>query len=176
MAPTDGNFAHADALYDMLSTLRERYPNLLIENVSGGGNRLDLGMLRYTDVGVDGRPHGAVGPRPPQPRRAERGVPARLSAVVRHRPRHRAAARRARSVAVLPQPDGRRLGLCFRTADAVHRSRRAGMAHEIAIYKSLRDTLSVSAGSLLTQQAATRRRAGVGRPAGEHGRARSAGR
>ena len=47
---TDGNFAHVSALYDMLSPLRERYPDLLIENVSGGGNRLDVGMLRYTDV------------------------------------------------------------------------------------------------------------------------------
>ena len=28
----------------------DSYPDMLIENVSGGGNRLDLGMLRYTDV------------------------------------------------------------------------------------------------------------------------------
>src|SRR5207237_6367330 len=47
---TDGNFAHVHGLYAMLATLRERYPELLIENVSGGGNRLDVGMLRYTDV------------------------------------------------------------------------------------------------------------------------------
>ena len=46
----DGNFAHVSALYQVFATLRERYPKLLIENVSGGGNRLDLGMLRYTDV------------------------------------------------------------------------------------------------------------------------------
>lgn len=48
---SDGNFAHVRGLYSLLATLRERYPDLLIENCSGGGNRLDLGMLRYTDVG-----------------------------------------------------------------------------------------------------------------------------
>jgi alpha-galactosidase len=48
---TDGNFSHVNGLYDLLSTLRDRYPGLLIENVSGGGNRLDIGMLRYSDAG-----------------------------------------------------------------------------------------------------------------------------
>src|SRR5256885_7288641 len=38
------------AVYGILSGLRDRYPHLLIENVSGGGNRLDFGMLAYTDV------------------------------------------------------------------------------------------------------------------------------
>jgi alpha-galactosidase len=47
---SDGNFAHVQALYALLAELRQRYPNLLIENVSGGGNRLDFGMLAYTDV------------------------------------------------------------------------------------------------------------------------------
>ena len=46
----DGNFAQVNGLYDVLATLRTQYPDLQIENVSGGGNRLDLGMLRYTDV------------------------------------------------------------------------------------------------------------------------------
>ena len=48
---SDGNFAHVNGLYDVLAQLRARYPDLLIENVSGGGNRLDFGMLRYSDVG-----------------------------------------------------------------------------------------------------------------------------
>jgi alpha-galactosidase len=47
---TDGNFAHVNGLYAVLADLRQRYPTLLIENVSGGGNRLDVGMMRYTDV------------------------------------------------------------------------------------------------------------------------------
>ncbi len=48
--PEDGNFAHVVALYGLLADLRQRYPNMLIENVSGGGNRLDYGMLAYTDT------------------------------------------------------------------------------------------------------------------------------
>jgi alpha-galactosidase len=49
--PNDGSFAHVTALYGVLDTLRQRYPSLLIENCSGGGNRLDFAMMRYTDVG-----------------------------------------------------------------------------------------------------------------------------
>jgi alpha-galactosidase len=49
--PSEGNFAHVSALYEILGQLRDRYPDLIIENVSGGGNRLDFGMLRYSDVG-----------------------------------------------------------------------------------------------------------------------------
>ncbi len=47
----DGNFRHVDGLYAVLAALRERFPWLLIENCSGGGNRLDLGLMRYTDAG-----------------------------------------------------------------------------------------------------------------------------
>ncbi len=48
---TDGNFWHVTGLYDVLAELRERYPDLIIENCAGGGRRLDFGMLRHTDVG-----------------------------------------------------------------------------------------------------------------------------
>jgi alpha-galactosidase len=47
----DGNFEHVRGLYLVLAELRARFPNLLIENCSGGGNRLDLGLMRYTDAG-----------------------------------------------------------------------------------------------------------------------------
>jgi alpha-galactosidase len=47
---TDGNFQHVQGIYQILAALRARYPSLVIENCSGGGNRLDFGMLRYTDV------------------------------------------------------------------------------------------------------------------------------
>jgi alpha-galactosidase len=47
----DGNFAHVDGLYEVLREIRRRFPDLIIENVSGGGNRLDFGMLSLTDVG-----------------------------------------------------------------------------------------------------------------------------
>jgi len=47
---TDGNFTHVRALYNVLATLRGRFPDLLIENSSGGGNLLDFGMAAYADV------------------------------------------------------------------------------------------------------------------------------
>ena len=48
--PYDGNLTHVQALYQILGAVRQRYPDLLIENVSGGGSRLDFGMLAYTDT------------------------------------------------------------------------------------------------------------------------------
>jgi alpha-galactosidase len=48
---SDGNFEHVRGLYLVLAELRARFPNLIIENCSGGGNRLDLGLMRVTDVG-----------------------------------------------------------------------------------------------------------------------------
>jgi alpha-galactosidase len=48
--PNDGNFAHVTGLYDVLTELRTRFPALLIENVSGGGNRLDFGIVGLTDA------------------------------------------------------------------------------------------------------------------------------
>jgi alpha-galactosidase len=50
--PTDGgNFAHVQGLYELLRRLRSQYPSLILENVSGGGRRLDLAMARLTDMG-----------------------------------------------------------------------------------------------------------------------------
>ena len=48
--PVDGgNYAHTQALYEILAALRQRYPDLTIENCSGGGHRLDFAMARLTD-------------------------------------------------------------------------------------------------------------------------------
>jgi alpha-galactosidase len=47
---TDGNFSHVEGLYSLLGEIRKRFPDLLIENVSGGGNRLDFGLLGLTDA------------------------------------------------------------------------------------------------------------------------------
>jgi len=49
--PNDGTFRHVAGLYELLGAIKERFPWLLIENCSGGGNRLDLGLMRYTDAG-----------------------------------------------------------------------------------------------------------------------------
>jgi alpha-galactosidase len=48
--PADGNLSQVKALYSLLQELRQRFPDLLIENVSGGGARLDFGILAYTDT------------------------------------------------------------------------------------------------------------------------------
>lgn len=46
----DGNLAHHLGLYDLLATLRAEFPDLVIENCSQGGNRIDPGMLQYSDT------------------------------------------------------------------------------------------------------------------------------
>ena len=147
--PTDGNFAHTSALYGMLTELRAAYPTLLIENVSGGGNRLDVGMLRFTDVAwMDDRTAPSVHVRHNVQGLGTVFPPAYLlSFVTDHdtEPLHDA-------------PDlslyfrsrmGGALGLCFRS-DSFTEGENAGMAHEIGIYKTTRSTVSVAAASLLT--------------------------
>ena len=151
--PTDGNFAHTGALYDMLSQLRERYPDLLIENVSGGGNRLDVGMLRFTDVAwMDDRTAPSVHVRHNLQGLSAVFPPAYLlSFVTDHdtEPLHDAPD--------LPLYFRSRmsgaLGLCFRS-DSFTEGEDASMAHEIDIFKATRATLSVASASLLTKQAA----------------------
>ncbi len=41
--------AYVNNLYDILARLRAKHPKLEIESCSGGGGRVDLGILRYTD-------------------------------------------------------------------------------------------------------------------------------
>jgi alpha-galactosidase len=41
--------AYVENLYGILRRLRERHPNVEIESCSGGGGRVDLGILRLTD-------------------------------------------------------------------------------------------------------------------------------
>src|SRR5206468_7872949 len=150
---TDGNFAQVTGLYEVLDTLRARYPNLIVENVSGGGNRLDFGMLRYSDVGwMDDRPAPSVHVRHNLEGLTAAFPPAYLlSFVTDHddEPLHDA-------------PDlplyfrsrmGGALGLCFRTGD-FDTNEAEEIAHEIDVYKNVRATLSVAAGALLTAQAA----------------------
>jgi alpha-galactosidase len=46
----DGNFMQVRGLQQVLDTIRARYPDLVIENCSGGGNRLEPSMLAYSDT------------------------------------------------------------------------------------------------------------------------------
>ena len=148
---TDGNFAHIAGLYDLLSTLRTRYPNLLIENVSGGGNRLDVGMLRYTDAGwMDDRTAPSVHVRHNLEGLGVVFPPAYLlSFVTDHEsePLHDAP---DLSLYFRSRMAGA-LGLCFRS-DSLSEGDESSIEREIAIYKAIRDTISVAAAALLTPQ------------------------
>lgn len=46
----DGNYAHVMGLYEVLDYLHEQFPNLIIENCASGGNRMDYGLMRRTDI------------------------------------------------------------------------------------------------------------------------------
>ena len=149
----DGNFAHVTGLYDVLGALRARYPELLIENVSGGGNRLDLGMPRYSDVGwMDDRSAPSVHVRHILGGLSALFPPAYLlSFVMEHE------AEPLREASDIPLYFRSRspgiLGLCFRTGQ-VSDDDRAKMVSEIEIYKMIRDALGTGAAALLTPQAA----------------------
>lgn len=47
----DGLYAHVRGYYEFLETVREKYPELIIESCSSGGLRLDLGILSRVHLG-----------------------------------------------------------------------------------------------------------------------------
>ena len=149
---SDGNFAHVIGLYDVLSRLRDRYPGLVIENVAGGGNRLDYGMLRYSDVAwMDDRTAPSV-----HVRHNFEGLGAAfppsylLSFLINHD-----------TESLYDGPDlplyirSRMpgvLGLTFVTAD-LRPSAAGDIAGHISLYKELRDIIKGGSAILLTRQA-----------------------
>jgi alpha-galactosidase len=151
---TDGSFAHVSALYQILAALRQRYPNLLIENCAQGGNRLDFGMLRYTDAAWmddDTSPaahvrHNLEGLGPIFP-------PAYLLSFVTDdvadgEPVHYGSDLplyfRSRMGGVL--------GLCW-MSEQLTDSDDVSIVQQILLYKNLRTALSGASAALLTQQA-----------------------
>jgi alpha-galactosidase len=136
----------------VLSHLRDRYPDLTIENVSGGGNRLDLGMLRYSDAAwMDDRTTPALKVRHNIQGLSALFPPAYLLSFViadRDEPLHDSAD--------LPQLFRSRmagiLGLGFRTGEFGD-DEADEMRREIDAYKNLRDGLTGASGTLLTTQA-----------------------
>jgi len=150
----DGNFTQVNGLYDVLQTVRDQYPDLLIENVSGGGNRLDVGMLRYSDVAwMDDRTAPSAHVRHNIEGLSAVFPPAYLlSFVTDHstEPLHEAP---DISLYVRSRMGGV-LGLCFRSVEFVDADA-AGIAHEIDIYKGLRSVIGGASASLLTTQADT---------------------
>ena len=149
---TDGNFAHVHGLYTMLDDAARSLSRPADRERVGRRQPADFGMLRYTDVAwMDDRTAPSVHVRHNIEGLSAVFPPAYLlSFVTDHEgePLHDAPDLslyfRSRMVATL--------GLCFRTADFTE-GESASIAHEIAIYKTMRETLSVAAGALLTPQA-----------------------
>jgi alpha-galactosidase len=150
---TDGNFTHVNGLYAMLAALRERYPHMAIENVSGGGNRLDIGMLRYSDVAwMDDRSTPSAHVRHNVQGLSVLFPPAYLLSFVvdgASEPLHDSPDLplyfRSRMQGVL--------GLCFRI-ESFSYSEQGEMAQHIAAYKALWAAMGTASAGLLTQQAA----------------------
>jgi alpha-galactosidase len=149
--PSDGNFAHVRALYELLAALRERYPDLLIENVSGGGNRLDFGMLRYTDVGwMDDRSGPSAQVRHNIQGLSSAFPPAYLFSFVTSQDQSERITEHSDLSLYFRSRMMGALGMSFplaglTTSDAI--------AREIATYKRLRGVLNDSTGVLLSDQA-----------------------
>ncbi len=148
----DGNFTHVRALYTILKTLRERFPDLLIENSSGGGNLLDFGMLAYTDVGwMDDRTtpgshvrHNLEGISAALP-------PAYLLSFVMDGDNEPLSGNDDLALMVRSRSPGV-LGLAYR-ADDVGDDTGAALMQHIADYKGIRDVVSNAGATLLTDQA-----------------------
>jgi alpha-galactosidase len=150
---TDGNFAHVKGLYGVLAALRARYPTLILENASGGGNRLDLGMVEFTDVAwMSDRTAPSVHVRHNLQGLSAVFPPTYLLSFViddDQESLHRAA---DMSLYFRSRMQGA-LGLSFRNEGFAGADLTA-MANEISTYKAIRDTLSGASASLLSAQAA----------------------
>ena len=148
----DGNFAHVTALYQSLAALRERYPNLVIENCSQGGNRLDFGMLRYTETAwMDDRTAPSVHVRHNIEGLSEMFPPGYLLSFVTDHVGESIENAQDLSLYFRSRMTGI-LGLCFRGA-ALSDSDAAGIQREIATYKAARSTQSDGSAALLSMQA-----------------------
>ena len=148
---SDGNFAHVTGLYEVLAALRERYPNLRIENVAGGGNRMDYGMLRYTDAGwMDDRTAPSMHVRHNLQGLGTAFPPSYLlsflidhDAESLHNGTDLPLYIRSRMLGVL--------GLTFKTVD-LRSSTAADIRDHVSLYKALRDTIKEGSAILLTHQ------------------------
>jgi alpha-galactosidase len=46
----EGNYAHIKGLYEVLDYLHAQFPTLIVEDCASGGNRMDYGLMRRTDI------------------------------------------------------------------------------------------------------------------------------
>jgi alpha-galactosidase len=149
--PADGNLQHVQTLYGLLDELRRRYPALQIENVSGGGARIDFGMLAYTDTAwMDDRTAPAAHVRHNIEGLTFAFPPAYLLSFLIDGDNEPVAGAydlplymRSRGTAVL--------GLTYR-ADTLDDETAALLAAQVGEYKTYRDTIARSNASLLTLQ------------------------
>ncbi len=159
---------HVSALQQLLATLRDRYPDLLIENCSGGGNRLEPSMLAFSDTAwMDDRSSSA-----PHVRHNLQGLstimpPSSLLSFVfgnewegEGDDNDLPNAFRSRMPGIL--------GATWRT-DELNDESRSGMRQEIGTYKALRDALPDRSAQLLTLQVDDDPCRRMGRAAGELG-------
>lgn len=148
---TDGNFRQVHGLYAILDELRSRYPDMLVENVSGGGNRLDFQMLGYSDVGwMDDRSTPSLFVRHNLEGLATVFPPAYLfSFVMGNSSEPLVRANDLASLARSRMPGV--MGLTVRTGE-LSESEFSLLTGEIAIYKRLRPILRKASAALLLPQ------------------------
>jgi alpha-galactosidase len=150
--PDDGNLSHVQALYEILDALRTRYPDLLVENVSGGASRIDFGMLAYTDTAwMDDRTAPASLVRHNLEGLSVAFPPAYLlSFLIEAEGEPVADADDLQWLTRSRMPGV--LGLTYRT-ELLMEDTAERLAGEIRQYKSLRATISTANASLLSDQA-----------------------
>jgi alpha-galactosidase len=157
--PREGNFRHVSELYSVLQALRLRYPDLQIENVSGGGNRLDLGMLRYSDVAwMDDRTAPAVHVRHNLQGLSVLFPPAYLLSFVVNTADEPLTRSPDLGLYIQSRMMGT-LGLSF-TSRGFSDEDIAAIQSQISINSGMRDSLSSAAGRMLTAQARSTEGAG----------------
>jgi alpha-galactosidase len=148
----DGNFAHVKGLYDVLQSLRDRYPDMTIENCASGGNRLDFGMLRYTDAAwTDDRSEPSIHVRHNLEGLSTFFPPAYLLSAMLPSDGEPLSDAPDLGLYLRSRMPGV-LGFMYRSEDLSDEDR-AGIAAEINVYKNLRDILRTSSAILLTPQA-----------------------
>lgn len=148
----DGAFAHTKALYGILAELRRQFPDLLIENVAGGGNTLDFGMLGLTDVAwMDDRSAPAVHVRHNLEGLTFAFPPAYLLSFVIDADGEPMAGNPDLSLMVRSRMPGV-LGVTYHN-DYLHEDTGLELAGQIQSYKLLRDIVGRSTATLLSDQA-----------------------
>jgi alpha-galactosidase len=139
------------ALYQILAALHQRYPNLVIENCSQGGNRLDFGMIRYADTAwMDDRTAPSVHVRHNIEGLSEMFPPAYLLSFVTDHVGESVEDAQDLSLYFRSRMAGI-LGLCFLSGE-LSDSDVAGIQQEIATYKSARAAQADGSAALLSTQ------------------------